>query len=73
MGTQAEVYLRHLGLVIPGQEGQVVDLVLHHKVLLLPFEVLHKEGDSKSAKQPSVSQSQLHWKQACWDYLMWCL
>lgn len=33
-------YLAHLALTVSGEEGHVVDLVHHHKVLLFPLKVL---------------------------------
>lgn len=33
-------HLGHLALTVSGQERHVVDLVHHHKVLLLPLKVL---------------------------------
>lgn len=33
-------HLAHLALTVSSQEGHVVDLIHHHKVLLLPLKVL---------------------------------
>lgn len=33
-------HLAHLALTVSSQEGHVVDLIHHYKVLLLPLEVL---------------------------------
>ena len=38
-------HLRHLRLGIGDEEGHVVDLILDHKVLLFPLEVLHKKQE----------------------------
>lgn len=36
-------HLAHLALAVSGQEGHVVDLIHHHKILLFPLKVLLKE------------------------------
>ncbi len=35
-------HLAHLALTISSQEGHVVDLIHHYKVLLLPLKVLYR-------------------------------
>lgn len=55
----ADVYLGHVGLGLPREEAQVVDLILDHKVLLLPLEVLRSRTEdtewwvSNTLNQPS--------------------
>lgn len=41
---QGSPHLGHLALVVSGQKGHVVDLILDHKVLLLTLEVLVGEA-----------------------------
>lgn len=33
-------YLWHFGLVVSSEKSQIVDFILHHKVLLFPFKIL---------------------------------
>lgn len=40
-------HLAHLALAVSREERHVVDLIHHHKVLLLSLEVLQKTGKKK--------------------------
>lgn len=39
------IYLGHLCLGLSSQEAQIVDLILHHKVLLLTLEILQPQDE----------------------------
>lgn len=41
----AYIYLGHLFLGLSCQEAQIVDLILHHKVLLLALEILQPQDE----------------------------
>lgn len=45
--TYGCTHLGHLGFVIARQEGEVVDFILHHKVLLLALEILEGKNRRK--------------------------
>lgn len=44
-------HLGHLALTVSGQERHVVDLVHHHKVLLLPLKVLFGKREEEEMSQ----------------------
>lgn len=39
-GNIHSIYLGHLRLCLPGEEAEIVDLILNHKVLLLTLKIL---------------------------------
>lgn len=41
-------HLAHLALAVSSQEGHVVDLIHHHKILLFPLKVLLKKKHKKA-------------------------
>lgn len=41
-------HLAHLALAVSSQEGHVVDLIHHHKILLFPLKVLLKKKHKKT-------------------------
>lgn len=52
-------HLAHLALAVSSQEGHVVDLIHHHKILLFPLKVLLQ----KKHKNAGVNRKQL----SIWD------
>lgn len=59
--SHCRTHLGHLGFVVASQEGQVVDFILHHKVLLLSFEILQENAEEKQKKKKK-SRFFISWK-----------
>lgn len=64
--THRWTHLGHLGFVIAGQEGQVVDFILHHKVLLLSFEILEGKGEERVRKKEEFLSDGIIEKEGTW-------
>lgn len=65
-----DIYLRHLCLGFSSQEAQIVDLILHHKVLLLTLEILQAQHEEMNSWQmfpgEAVRNTGAEWR-LTWD------